>query len=124
MGSTKNVLEAYHALVARSMAASITSPVTSIKFLDNCMIQLNFTGVPVGTFAVQVSADYNQDSFGNVINAGNWVALPLSPSPIASGAADQIIIDMNEMPAPWMRVVYTRTSGTGALDMYVTAKMI
>lgn len=120
----KNVLKPYHAIVAGNMSGNITSPVTCIQYLDNCLIQLNFTGTPTGTFSVQVSADYARDDQGNVTNAGNWVPLTLSPSPSAAGAANQIIIDMNEMPAPYLRVVYTFTSGTGTLDMYITAKSV
>lgn len=122
MGSTKNVLPPYHAIIAQSMAADITSPVSNIQYLDNCMIQLNFTGTPTGTFDVQVSEDYRFQ--GDPSNTGNWVSLPLAPAPLASGSADQIVLDLNQLPGPWIRVVYSRTSGTGTLDMYITAKMI
>ena len=124
MGSTKNILRQWQAVSAGNMATSITSPVTNVQFLDNISVQLNFTGTPTGTFAIEVSVDYAQDAQGVVTNAGNWVALPLTPTPSASGAADQIIIDLNQISQPWMRMVYTAGSGAGSLNMYVTAKEI
>jgi hypothetical protein len=105
------------------MGASFTSPVTNIQFLDHVCIQLNFTGTPAGTFDVQVSADYFQDSQGNVQNPGNWISLPLSPTPAAAGAPNNIMIELFEMSEPFVRVVYTRTSGTGTFDMYIGAKV-
>lgn len=125
MGSTKNVLKTYHAITNGDMSGDITSPVTSTQFLDNIGIQLNFTGTPTGTFQIQYSADYNQDSQGNVINAGNWITNSLiTPTPAASGSADQIYIDLTQISSPWVRVKYVRTSGTGTLNMYITAKMV
>jgi hypothetical protein len=124
VGSTKNVLKRSQTIIQGDMSADITSPVTVVQYLDNISIQLNFTGTPTGTFAVQVSNDYLTDGFGVVTNAGLWVDLPLTGSPVASGAADQIMIDINQIPMPNVRVVYTRTGGTGALDMYITGKGI
>ena len=124
MASTKNVLRIWDAIVGGNMATNITSPVTNVQFLDNISIQLNFTGTPVGTFSVEVSIDHEQDSQGAIIQAGNWVALPLDPTPVAAGAADQIILDLNQISQPWIRVVYTAGSGSGSLDMFISAKMI
>lgn len=106
------------------MGGNVTGAVTNIQYLDNIGIQLNFTGTPVGTFHVQVSADYDQTAEGEVVSAGNWINMTLSPPPIASGSPDQIYIDILPTSAPWIRVVYTRTSGTGTLNGFITAKMI
>lgn len=124
MSSTKNVLRKWDAIVAGDMSGNITSPVTNVQFLDNISIQLNFTGTPTGTFDVEVSVNHEQDSQGVVTESGNWVALPLNPAPVASGSADQIIIDLNQISQPWIRVVYTAGSGSGSLNMIISAKMI
>lgn len=125
MSGRKLTLKQFQTITSGDMSqASLTSRVTNIQRLDNIGIQLNFTGAPVGTFAVQVSADYNQDTEGNVTNAGHWVPISLSPSPAASGSAASIYIDLAELSAPWIRVVYTKTSGTGVLNSYITGKMI
>lgn len=121
----KNTLQTFRNIIAGDMSqATITSAVSNIQFLDDIGIQLNFTGTPTGTFAVQVSIDYAQDSQGVVTNAGNWIGITLSPAPVASGSADQIFIDIQQISAPWIRVVYTKTSGTGTLNGYISAKAI
>lgn len=125
MSGRKNTLLSFQNIISGNMAlTSITSAVTSIQFLDNIGVQLNFTGTPTGTFDIQVSADYAQDSFGNVTNAGNWIGLTFGTAPVASGAASTIYLDLNQLSAPWLRVVYTKTSGTGTLNGFVTGKML
>lgn len=106
------------------MASAITSQVGRIQFLDNIGLQFNFTGTPTGTFAVQVSIDHEEDNLGNVIVAGNWIPLTFSSSPIASGAAGTIYIDLNQLSAPWIRVVYTPTSGAGSLNAFLCGKAV
>ncbi len=126
MSGRKSNLSTFQNIVAGDMSqTTITSTVTNIEFLDNIGIQLNWSGTsPVGTAQVQVSADYEQDMFGNVTNAGHWVAMTLSPSPSISGNTGSIYIDINQHSAPWMRVVYTKGSGVGTLNGFITAKMV
>lgn len=100
----------------------ITSKAVEIINLDNVFLQLDFTGTPSGSFDVQVSSDHLEDQEGNVLVAGHWVSLALSPTPIAAGAADDIGIDMNQLGASYLRVVYTNTSGTGTLNAFVSGK--
>lgn len=120
MSGRKNFLAPYHAITAGDMSGNITQLTpTNIQFMDNVAIQLNFTGTPTGSFSIQGSLDYNP-----VTGAGNWVALTLTPSPGASGAAASILIDMNQLSFPWIRVVYTASSGSGILDAWISGKMV
>lgn len=122
MSSSKQSLKKFRTITDGSMAsATVTSLATDIRYLDNIGLQLNWSGSPVGTFAVQVSADYEQDQFGNVVAAGNWIPLTLSPSP-STAAGSPIYIDLTQLSAPWIRVVYTKTSGSGTLNAYIVAK--
>lgn len=100
--------------------ASLTSEVTCIAFLDNIGIQLNFTGAPVGAFDIQVSIDYDKDKG----IPGTWLSLPLTPAPSAAGAPGSIYLDLNQLSAPFIRVVYTKTSGTGTLNSFISGKML
>lgn len=125
MSGLKNALKVFQSITNASMAADVTSTVTSIQFLDNIGIQLNFTtSDAIGTFIVQISADHAQDAQGNVTNAGHWVDLVLDPVPVAAGATDSIYIDINQTSSPFIRVLYDRTSGTGTLNAYIVAKAV
>lgn len=122
--SSKGILPVYHLIVAADMTPTITSAATSIKYTDDCAIQLNFTGTPTGTFQIQGSLDYTENQNHQPVNAGNWIALTLSPVPVASGSTGQILLDLYGLSFPWIRVVYVPTSGTGTLDAYISAKSI
>lgn len=126
MSGRKSNLKRFNSIVAGSMSTSLTSPVTNIEFLDNIGVQFNFTDSPVGNFQVQVSMDYDQDINQNVINAGNWVPVTLSNGTVnaATSLGSPVYIDLNQLSAPWIRLVYVRTSGTGTLNAFVCGKMV
>lgn len=105
---------------AMTGTATITSPVTDIRNLDNVAIELVWTGTPNGTFAVQGSLDYNITNG----NAGTWVSLTLTPSPAAAGAAGSILLDLNQLSFPYIRTTYTNVSSTGTLQAYIAGKAV
>lgn len=117
-----NLLLPVHAVTNGSMASSIISTVVEIKNQDNIGVQIQWTGVPVGTFSVQVSMNFFEDINGNIVNPGTWISLPLSPAIAAAGSADSAYVDLNQLSAPYVRVVYTRTSGTGTLNVMINGK--
>lgn len=124
MSGRKSNLFRFQNITSASMGADVTSAVTNIQMLDNIGFQVVWTGTPVGSFDVQVSLNYTQDEWGNVSNAGDWSSIGLTPAPSASGSAGSAYIDINQISAPWIRLVYTRTSGTGTLQGYITGKMV
>ena len=133
MSGRKSNLKQYELVAAASMTTSITSPVTSIEFLDNIGYQIDYSGSPVGTFSVQVSADYNQDYQGNVMNAGSWVTVPVTywngttfvdSTTIPTTVSSPVFVNLNQLSAPWVRVVYTFASGSGSLNIWVCGKML
>lgn len=117
-----NLLNPVHIIVAQSMATTITSAAQETKLQDNLGVQFNWTGAPVGTFGVQVSMDYHEDEFKNITNPGNWTTLPIVPIIIATGSPNTAYIDLNQLSAPYIRVFYTATSGTGTLDAFINGK--
>lgn len=123
MSTGKRTLGPYQIFSAASLSgtATNTSLTFNIQDYDNIAIQFNATGTPNGTFAVQGSCDHTEYN-GQVTNAGNWIPITLSPAPALSGAATQILINMDNLAFNWLRVVYTNTSSTGTLDGFVTAK--
>lgn len=112
----------------------LTSPVTNLQCLDDIGYQFSWTGSPVGTFQIQVSADYYQDAQGNVQNAGHWVPLTFtylsgantftSATTIPTSVGSPIYLDLPLLSAPWLRAVYTNISGTGVLKMNIACKEV
>jgi hypothetical protein len=114
MGQGKNALYPNKIATAGSLAADYFSPYFNVQYLDNIYITCKFTGTPTGTFAVQGSGD------GGL----SWQNIRLLTSPVASGVADQIGIEINQAPMPLLRVAYTRISGTGVIEIWTTGKAI
>lgn len=117
-----NILFPFHFLVSGDMSGNITSSVLEIREQDNIGFQLSWTGAPVGAFSVQVSVNHRQDGVGNVTVPGTWVTIPNSPSVSASGSPDGAYIDINQISAPYIRIIYSRVSGSGVLDGHVIGK--
>lgn len=132
MSSQKNSLLKFKNITNGDMAqASITSAVTNIQYLDDVGLQFSWTGSPVGNFQIQVSADYSQDAQGNVLDSGHWVPLLLSywngsafvtSVDLPASLGSPYYLDLALLSAPWIRVVYTKSSGTGTLNSFITAK--
>jgi hypothetical protein len=114
VGQGKNALYPNRVQLAGSLAANYTSPAIAVQYLDNIYIVCKFTGNPTGTFAVQGSGDGGQ----------TWQDIRLLTSPVASGTADDIGIEINQAPMPLLRVAYTRISGTGVIEVWSTGKAI
>ena len=114
MSGSRNYLAPYIILSNGDMSqASLTSTVTNIKNLDNICVYLSWTGTPTGTFNV----------YGNLTNdTSNGVPMSFATSPVASGSAGSILIDMNNLSFPYLYVTYTKTSGTGTLTATISGK--
>lgn len=123
----KNILT-YQVSSAQSLAATFTTPVTVINYLDNCSYQINVTTTnSIGTFSVQGSNDYLiENPSSAVVNAGNWIDLTLGGgTPFVNAGNDLIIINLNQLPFTAIRLVYTSTTaGTGTCNIYLTCKQV
>lgn len=114
-------------LTDQSLAADFVTDPTVINYLDNIAYQINvLTSDSTGTFIVQASVDYKVSTPGTQIaNPGNWVDLPLSGTPVVSGADDSILINLNQLPFSAVRLKYVSdTAGTGTCEAYIEAKQI
>lgn len=122
----KNVLRKLIA-PTQSLAASFSITPTMIPFGDNCAYQINVTtSNSTGTFSVQGSLDYVQQTQDTKGVAGNWVDLSLGGgTPTVAAANDTILINLNQLPFNAVRLAYTSTiAGTGIADIYVMEKQI
>jgi len=121
----KNTLLKFQTITAGNASGNLTSAVTNIQRLDDVGIQVNVaSGTPSGILQVQISADYSQDNNGNVLNAGHWVDLNGVSQTLTAGAPSPVYFDMEELSAPWIRLVFTHTGGSGTIDAFITAKQI
>ena len=105
-------------------AASIASAVTLLPQLSMVSYDVSWVGTaPVGVVTVEVSNTYKQSADGSVLNPGNWTTLVLSaPTPV-SGNSGNGFIDVDATAGYAIRLVYTRTSGTGTLNATVNGKV-
>jgi hypothetical protein len=120
----KPILDQTVLVEAGDLSSDFISRALEIKYMDNIGIQLKWTGNPVGLFSVQVSANYKEDINHNVINPGDWVSIPASPLITGNGVPDLAYIDINELSSLYLRIKFTRTSGTGVLNCIAVGKMI
>lgn len=122
--SSRPQAEPHLVITNGDMSGNITSTPTIIQKLSMISYDISWTGTaPVGAMSVQVSNTYSVNSDGTVRNAGNWTTLTLSaPTPV-SGATGNGFIDVDATGAFAMRLVYTRTSGTGTMNATITAKV-
>lgn len=128
--ASRPLLTPHSVITNGSMAGSLTSQVTIIQMLSMMSYDVSWTGAaPVGTLSVQVSNTYSQNADGTTRNAGNWTTLilnvggtPATTIPV-SGSPGNVFIDIDELGAYAIRLVYTRTSGTGILNAVIAAKV-
>lgn len=123
MGGRKLFLERFHLTTAQSMGASFNSSAFHCGLYDNIYIQMNCVGTPTGTFVVSASADHREQN-GVILDAGNFVPQPLVAVPTCAGATIYLSTTLTLVGAPWIRVEYTRTGGTGTCDIWLSSKMI
>ncbi len=133
--SEKRVLRPSQTITNGDMSqASLTSLVTEIQYIDDIGVQLDWTGSPVGNFQVQVSSNYKRyDPSNKTTNSGTWVPLVLSywngsifvtGTDIPTSLGSPIYLDLALLSAPFARIVYTKTSGTGTLQCNITGKAV
>lgn len=126
MSGRKNSLSRFQIVSAGDQSqATVTSSVTNIQNLDNIGIQFNvLTGTASGTLDVQVSADHQE--VNNVVKtAGNWVSLGSSYQvTITSGSPANVYFDLSQLSAPFVRLLWTKSGGTGTFDAFIVGKML
>jgi hypothetical protein len=130
----KNILPPYQIITngSRTGTAAINSNPTNIQMIDNVCISMVWTGTAVGTFKVQTCNNVLAAAVGAVSAvpaSGDWIDLPLylngaTYSPAAAGASSAILLELNQLGATWVRLVYTNASSTGTLQAYISGKGI
>lgn len=123
MSSTRSALVNYKAIgptadgyaVSGSMGADIIGPTTTITYQDQVCFQVAYSGSvgsAIGTISVQGSVDnvtFNDITF-----------TPALTQPNADDGG--YLINMALVPFTYIRVKYTRSSGTGSLTVNMSTK--
>lgn len=134
--SLKNIVPVFQVfspgLANQTMASTnvLTSAITEITRKDNIAYELSWTGTPTGTFTVQGSISYNPGNpqSGGGANAGVWTTITVTDqngnAPAAAGAPGQVLMNLNELSFPYIRVQYTNSTGSGTLTGYVSGKSV
>lgn len=122
--SSRPLLKPHAVITNGGMSGSITSEPTIVQMLSLVSYTISWSGsTPSGVITVQVSNDYSVNADGSVKNAGTWSTLDLSDTATVSGntGTGAIAISLIEFYA--IRLVYTRTSGTGTMQAVVVGKV-
>jgi hypothetical protein len=94
-----------------SLSSDWTSEPVYIYQIVALAIQLVFTGSPVGNFTLQCS----NDEYSSNLAPQNWTTLDGSAQSITE--AGNHTWNIQDAGYRWIRVVYTRTSGSGNLTV-------
>jgi hypothetical protein len=122
--SSRPQFNPYPVITNGDMTTNLTSKVTVVQKLSLVSYSCSWVGIsPVGTVEVQVSNDYSQHEDGTVKNPGTWNTLPLSAPTGVSGNTGNGFIDLDANAGYAMRLIYLAGSGTGLLNVIVTAKV-
>lgn len=98
------------------MSANISSAGVNTESVDNVGVELSWTGTPSGAWKIQAS---NSSTDGS---NGTWTDLSMTIGSQPTGAAGGFLLDLNQFPFKYVRIVYTKTSGTGTANAYLYAK--
>lgn len=109
-------------ITAGSMGASLNSIGVNLDQLELTAIQAVWTGSPVGVLKIQVSSQQVPVAPGAdpAANVSNWT--DYTGSPYAISAAGDTMYNMSLVGYRWVRLVYTRTSGTGTMNATFSGK--
>lgn len=102
----RNILP-HKSIDAGDLSASITGSATNISHITDVAYQGVFTGSPVGALGIEGSID-----------GVNYVEMDTK----SIAGAGSVLFDLPLLSFCWIRPVYTRTSGSGALTVWIFAK--
>lgn len=115
-------------IIAQSTGASFNGPWLNIEGIDNLSFIVAWTGTTNGTLTIEGSNDgplldasTRQDAPSGVIGATTIATLG-SGNP--AGSADSVCFPLTDRAEVWARLVFTRSSGTGAMSCAFAGKGI
>lgn len=124
--STRPVITPFKVInQAVSGSSAVTSIVTIKPIISKITYSMAWTGTLAGSFDVQVSDDYSENSDGSVRNAGTWNSIPVSATVSAAGSPGNGFYEI-ATGAYAIKLVYTPgvTPGSGNVVAIVTGQVM
>lgn len=101
-----------------SATGAYNSTPMDLREITRYSLQTESSGSASGTYTIQGSLDYQLPGVGTP----TWSTIAgISLTSVAGITANQIL-DVSETGIPWVRVVYTHTGGSGAVEVLGHAK--
>lgn len=111
-------------------ATSTASSATVLQGLSMVSYAVSWTGsTPTGTLALEISNDYSLEPNGSVNNSGTWNVVPINvngafaTSAAVSGNTGNGFIDVQAIGGYAVRLLYTRSGGSGTMTITVAGKV-
>ncbi len=135
----KNTLVRWHSPIwtNASLAASVAGEASDISNTDNISVHIKVGAGATGEFFIQASNIVDQTVVGTGANfyrgpgATDWVTIPLvqadgttAQTLTVAGSALQYLVNLSNLAHSFIRVIYTRTSGTGTANVWVNGKSL
>ena len=123
--SSRPILPPFPVITNGDLSTTITSKVSIIQNITLVSYDISWSGAaPIGDIAVQVSNTYAVNDQGIPINNNpTWATVILSAPTSISGNTGTGFIQLSDLSAYAIRLVYTPTSGTGTLTATVVGKV-
>jgi hypothetical protein len=110
----------YQITTDQSMGGDYTSSPVYLNQIAMGSIEAVWTGSPVGEIKLQVSVNHKEAANGGVAVAGTWT--DYTNSEYSMTTAGSVVWNLSNIGYQYIRVVYTRTSGTGTLNVFGMGK--
>lgn len=108
--------------IVQSLDASFNGAAFYLERMKGFSIVVDKTGTAAGTFTLEASNNAFTDLTSGETNAtATWIKITGSDATVITGS-DQIIWHSPESYYEAVRIVWTRTSGTGSASIYSIAK--
>lgn len=124
--SSRPILAPYKVIDNQSMTSRIISKPTIISNISMISYEISWAGSgTAGPITVQVSNSYQPNAAGNtdINDNSHWTTLTLSAATAVSGNNGTGFIQLNDLSAHAIRLVYTPASGTGIMNVIVAGKV-
>jgi len=108
--------------LAVSLGATVRTTALNVLLAERIGYQIRTSGTAVGDWTVQYSNDYDPAVDDPTVDT-KWDTYTLTSTiPSAAGVAQTFGVVLDDYEYKYVRIKFTRTSGTGSLDIFCAIK--